>query len=468
MVVEHQQKERASTSSFAKKWRRVGTLVALGFGHFVDSGEEQSMGILYPAIKSLWGLSNFNLGLVGTVRTVMAAIAAPFWGYAADRWSRKLVLFVGTGIWGIWTLLCGLVPGFGSLLVIRAISGIGLGCLLPATFSLVSDAFPPERRGRALGILGGVGALGIIVGVVAMGFLSSNDPGWFGLEKWRWGFAVLGGMSVLSGLFILVLVREPVRGESEPELAGRITGEDADQYRIRLSDLRKVLRIPTIWVATLQGMAGSMPWVVLGQFFPTWLVEAKGMSPDINFSHANGSAPIVFALILVGTAISNVVGGYIGDWADRISPKYGRTIIGQISVFSGVPMVWIILTQTSNWSLPAFLVLCFFTALTMSWAGRGAKQPMMQGAVPPELRSSAYAANDVIERGFSALISVVAGGLAGDTVEEFTRAMLWTIPGPWILCFIFFAGFYWAYPRDAARLRAEMARRGSELGAAKT
>jgi MFS family permease len=452
-----------STSS-SKKRRRAGTLIALGFGYFVDSGEEQSMGILYPAIKSLWGLSNFELGLVGTVRTVMAAIASPFWGYAADRWSRKLVLFLGTGIWGIWTLLCGLVPGFGSLLVIRTISGIGLGCLLPATFSLISDAFPPSRRGRALGILGGIGTLGIIVGVVAMGFLASNDPGLLGLEKWRWGFVVLGGMSVLSGFAILVLVREPVRGESEPELSGRITAEAAEQYRIRLSDLHKVLRIPTIWVATLQGMAGSMPWVVLGQFFPTWLVEAKGMSPDIDFSNPNGSAPVVFALILIGTVISNVVGGYIGDWADKASPRYGRTIVGQVSVFSGVPMVWVILTQTGDWPLPAFLALCFITALTMSWAGRGAKQPMMQGAVPPELRSSAYAANDVVERSFSALISVVAGGLAGDTVEAFTRAMLWTIPGPWVLCFLFFAGFYWAYPRDAARLRADMGQRRAELG----
>jgi MFS family permease len=446
-----------------QKRQRATTLLALGFGYVVDSGEEQGMGVLYPAIKALWGLSNFELGLVGTVRTIMAALASPFWGYTADRWSRKLVLFLGTGVWGIWTLLCGLVPDFGSLLVIRAISGIGLGCLLPATFSLISDAFPPHRRGQALGILGGIGAAGIIGGVLSIGFLASNDPWLFGLEKWRWGFFVLGGLSVLSGILILLLVREPVRGESEPELAGKLTAASAKQYQITLADLPKVLRIPTIWVATLQGVAGSMPWVVLGQFLPTWLVEAKGMSADIDLSNPNGSAPIVFALILIGTVISNILGGYLGDWAEKKSPRFGRTVVGQISVFSGIPMIWIILTQTDGWPLPAFLALCFGTALTMSWAGRGAKQPMMQGAVPPELRSSAYAANDVIERGFSALIGLVTGGLAGNTVEQFTRALLWTIPVPWILCFVFFAGFYWSYPRDSARLHAQMAQRGKEI-----
>ena len=134
------------TKPTRQKRQRAATLLALGFGHFVDSGEEQGMGVLYPAIKALWGLSNFELGLVGTVRTITAALAAPFWGYAADRWSRKRVLFLGTGVWGIWTLLCGLMPGFGSLLAIRAISGIGLGCLLPATFSFVSS-FSPVSTG---------------------------------------------------------------------------------------------------------------------------------------------------------------------------------------------------------------------------------------------------------------------------------------------------------------------------------
>jgi len=451
------------TARTEKKSRSIATLIALGFGYFIDNGEEQSMGVLYPAIKALWGLSNLELGRIGTVRTIVAALSAPFWGFAADRWSRKATIFFGTGIWGIWTLVCGLVPNVGSLMVVRAISGVGLGCLMPATFSLISDTIPPERRGRALGVLGGVGALGVIGGVLSMGALASNELGPLGLEKWRWGFFILGSMSVISGFLVLLLVREPVRGEAEPELAGQITADAAEQYRIKLADLPQVARIPTLWVATLQGMAGSMPWVVMAQFLPTWLNEAKGMSPGISFADPNGSAPIVFAIILIGTVISNIIGGIVGDWADKRSPRYGRTIIGQISIFSGIPLTWIMLTQTDGWSLPAFMGLCFLIALLISWPGRGAKQPMMQGTVLPELRSSAYAANDFVERGFAALISVVAGTLAGDTVEQFTRALIWTIPVPWILCLIAFSGFYWTYPRDARKMRAQLAKRSARL-----
>ena len=149
------------------------TLFALAFGYFIDQGEGQSMSVLFPTLQQIWGLSYSNLGLIGTIRSLLQALSAPFWGYAADKLSRKKVIIWGTGIWGIWTAICGLTQNFGQLLVIRAISGLGLGCLMPATFSLMSDLFPPKKRGRALGILEATGVLGIIVGTVALGFLAT-------------------------------------------------------------------------------------------------------------------------------------------------------------------------------------------------------------------------------------------------------------------------------------------------------
>ena len=86
----------------------------------------------------------------------------------------------------------------------------------------------------------------------------------------------------------------------------------------------------------------------------------------------------------------------------------------------------------------------------------------MQGAVPPELRSTAHAMTTFIESGFAALVAYVAGRLA-DSIG-FTPALVWTIPVPWIVCFVLYSLFYWAYPRDAARLRALMAERAEELG----
>jgi MFS family permease len=444
--------QRAKTPTGGQRWK---TILALAFGYFIDQGEAQAMSVLFPTIKTLWGLSYTDLGTIGTVRNLLQSVSAPFWGYAADKLSRKQVIVFGTGIWGLWTLGCGLTQNFGQLLAVRAISGLGLGCLMPATFSLIADTFRPRQRGTALGTLEAIGTLGIIVGTLGLGMLATP-------ALWRWGFFVLGAFSALSGLLVWLLVKEPPRGATEPELEGKITYEDAERYTIRLSDLPRVLAIPTVWVAILQGLAGSMPWVVLGLYFITWMVDVRGMTEAIDFGHPQGSATLAFAAIVVGTAISNVLGGVLGDWAEQISPKYGRTVVGQFSVFSGIPLSYVMLTQTQDWTFWGFFTICFATALLISWAGKGAKEPMMQGAVPPELRGTAHAMVTFIESGFAALVAYVAGRLADNI--GFTQAMIWTIPVPWTVCLVFYSLFYWAYPRDSARLRRMMAERAEELG----
>jgi MFS family permease len=429
-----------------KKRGRWRTMFALSFGYFIDQGEGQAMSVLFPTLQGLWGLSYTQLGIVGTIRNLLQSISAPFWGYAADRFSRKRVIVLGTGLWGIWTLLCGLTQSFGQLLAVRAISGLGLGCLMPATFSLIADTFPPRQRGRALGILEGLGVLGIVIGTLALGFLATPT-------LWRWGFILLGASSVISGLLVWFLVDEPVRGAAEPELVGKITEDTAAQYGVKLANVPKVLAIPTIWVAIAQGLAGTMPWVVMGLYFITWLVNERGLEEQ--------TATIVFAGIVIGTALSNVMGGFLGDWADGISPKYGRAFIGQISVLFGIPLTYILFTQTENWSFGAVVALCFFTALLISWPGKGAKEPMMQGVTPPELRASAFAMVTFIESGFAAIAAYIAGWLA-DSIG-FTNALLWTIPFPWVICALLFSLFYLSYPRDSAKLRALMAERAGQI-----
>ncbi len=425
------------------RWK---TLFALAFGYFIDQGEQQAMSVLFPTIRALWGLDYGALGTIGTIRNLLQSFSSPFWGYASDRFSRKKVIIAGTGIWGIWTAACGLTQSYEQLLLIRAISGLGLGCLMPATFSLMSDTFPPRQRGRALGLMEAMGVLGIIAGTLSLGMLASP-------ELWRWGFFLLGGFSVVTGFVIAIFVKEPPRGAAEPELIGQITKEQAEQYRIQLSDVPKVLTIPTIWVAILQGLAGTMPWVVLGLYFISWLVDVRGMDTE--------TASLTFAGIVVGTALSNVIGGFLGDWAEERNPRYGRVVVGQISIVSGIPLSYVMLTQTADWEFWPFFFLCLGTALMISWPGKGAKEPMMQAVVPPELRATAFSMTTFIESGFAALSAYLAGYLA-DRIG-LTRALVWTIPFPWVICALLFTLFYVTYPRDAQQLREQMAERAREL-----
>ena len=426
------------------KWQ---TLVALSLGYFVDQGEAQAMSIFSPVLRQLWGLSIMNLSLITFLRSLLQSLSSPFWGYLADKYNRKNVIFWGTGIWGVWTIMVGLTQNFSQLLVVRVISGIGLGCLMPATFSIVADTFAPKIRGKMLGILEAIGTLGIIIFTVVLSTLATP-------QGWRWGFIILGTASILSGLLILIFVKEPVRGAAEPEMKGKLTAKDADRYQTTVDGIKKVLAIPTIRVAIVQGLAGSMPWVIMGAFFILWLVEKRGLSTQ--------EAPLAFGAIMIGMAFSAIIGGVLGDWAEKKSPKYGRTIVGQVSVFAGIPLTYILLTQTAEWTILQIALFCFVTALFIGWPGKGSKEPMMQGVVPPELRSTAFAATTFIESGFAAIIALLFGFLA-DKIDLQT-AMLWTIPFPWLLCGLLFSGFYFTYPKDSQKLRATMFERAQELG----
>lgn len=432
------------------------TLVALGFGYLIDQGEAQAMSVLSPIIQQVFNVSFTMLGWMTTLRNIAQTVSAPLWGYAADKFSRKKVMIFGTGIWGIWTALVGLMPSFQSILVIRVISGLGLGALMPATFSLLGDHYEQSKRGRALGFIGLIGLLGTVLGVLALGFVANP-------EQWRYGFIGLGAASILSGIIIWLFVEEPPRGAAEPELAGLINYETSSLYSIRWQDMFSTLKIPTIWAAILQGITGTMPWVVMGSYFINWMVKELGYANEITLDNTAGSAPLIFAAIVVGAAISNLMGGYIGDYAEKISPRYGRTIIGQFSVFSGVPLMYLLLTQAKAMNFWQMFGLAFFTALMIGWPGRGSKEPMMQAVVMPEMRSSAYAIVNLIEGGLSAFSGLIAGALI-DSIG-FTPALVWTIPFPWLICGILFSIFYFTYPRDAQEIKQKLAIRRNELQA---
>ena len=82
---------------------------------------------------------------------IFQTFSGPFWGMLADRFNRKWILVIGTGIWGLWTSICGLATNYWQLLTVRVIACIGLGCLYPASFSILADSFGPKKAGERWG-----------------------------------------------------------------------------------------------------------------------------------------------------------------------------------------------------------------------------------------------------------------------------------------------------------------------------
>jgi MFS family permease len=141
----------------------------------------------------------------------------PLHGRRADVGHRRNILVAGVLTWSMFTVLCGLLPGFGGLFLARAGVGAAEACLIPAAWSLLSDYFTRERLPRAMSVflmgpyLGGGLALifgGVVIGSVDA--IGSALPMLAGLSGWRLTFVCVGAPGLLLAVALLA-VREPAR-----------------------------------------------------------------------------------------------------------------------------------------------------------------------------------------------------------------------------------------------------------------
>ncbi len=134
-----------------------------------------------------------------TIYTLAYAASIPVMGKLADRHGRKYIYLLCVLLFGIGSLLCGLSQDVGSfemLIASRAIQAIGGGGIMPVATAEFGTAFPPEKRGMALGLVGGIYGVASILGSTAGSFILDVA----GSTNWQFIFYV----NIPICLFILV------------------------------------------------------------------------------------------------------------------------------------------------------------------------------------------------------------------------------------------------------------------------
>src|SRR3954471_5926418 len=105
----------------------------------------------------------------------------PLYGKLADTYGRKPMFMIGTGLFVLGSLLCGLASSMEQLIVFRAVQGLGAGGILPITITIAGDLFPAEQRAKIQGIISSVWGLAAIVGPVVGSFIVAQ-------ASWPWVF----------------------------------------------------------------------------------------------------------------------------------------------------------------------------------------------------------------------------------------------------------------------------------------
>ena len=379
-------------------------VLALMFGiNFLNYMDRWVGSAVAPLIQTEFGLSDFNVGLLGSAFTLVYALAALPFGLWADRGARRVVIGAGVALWSVATLVTGLTSNFLQLFTTRAVLGIGEASYYPAATSLLGDFFPRKVRGRIMAIWSVGSAFGIAAGFAGGGLIAAR----FG---WRPAFFVTAAPGLVLA-FLAFRVREPLRGAAEAEGPRLARPRDAS-----LATLFGLLRIPTLRHTILSQTA---LWFVLGAdayWLPTLLTRRFGMSVAEAGTLSGG-------VIVVGGLVGTLLGGYVADWRRHRSPRADLEVSIAGFVAAAV-LVGLALVAPAAWFVPLFLL-----AVISIYLYSGPYTAISQNVVVPSLRGSAVTVTLLIAHLFGDSYAAAAVGLLSDAVGSLQLALLLVSPG---------------------------------------
>ena len=357
-------------------WYLVGVLCVAYTLSFVD---RMILALLVEPIKRDLGISDTQVGLLhGFAFAIFYTTLGVPIARLADRTDRRRLIAAGIAFWSVMTALCGLARGFWELFLARIGVGVGEASLSPAAFSMLADAFPADRLGRALGvyssaIFAGAGIALLVGGGVAAAAASAaavHLPLVGAVQPWQLTFIVVGAPGLLVALWVLSLREPPRRGvaiAARQEPLAAVFGWMRRHARAYGCHFAGFALLALVFNATIA-------WL------PSVFVRVHGWS--------SGQAAFwIGSLLLVCGTTGIVAGGFAADaWRRRGKPD-GSMRVGLTSALGVLPFAAAVPAAASPWMAVALLgPLLFFSAFAFGAAAAG-----LQWLTPPAMRAQVSA-----------------------------------------------------------------------------
>ncbi len=252
-----------------RAWVTLGMLCFIYVLNFLD---RQLLSILAKPIQDALHVTDGQLGLIGGLYFALfyCLISIPV-GWLADRTNRVGVLSVACGLWSAATMACGLSANYPQLVAARMTVGIGEAGGVPPSYAIISDSFPPGRRGTALGLYNLGPPIGQAFGVAFGASIAAA-------YSWRHAFVALGAVGLVAALAARLVLREPRRGGldkapvTEPAKAATASRSDF------LQTVRMFFGTPSLLLIALASGATQIVTYGAGNFTTLFLIREKGMT----------------------------------------------------------------------------------------------------------------------------------------------------------------------------------------------
>jgi MFS family permease len=370
------------------------------------------LSLLVEPIKADLGLSDTDFAwLLGAAFAVFYSLFGLPLGRLADRFSRRLIIAFGVFLWSVMTCACGLASNFWELFFARIGVAVGEAALAPAAFSMVSDLFPREKLGRALGVYQagafvGAGTAflvgGIVIGLIAAaGFQTLPLLGQ--VQPWQMVFFLVGLPGVLVVLLMLS-VPEPARRELAAHAGALMTPGEVVRY-------------------------AAVRWRVYGFHFVGFALLAVPITTTLTW------APVYFVRVLefsprqTGLTLGTIIllmspaGVYAGGWAaDALMKRGYRDAMHRVGLGAAALLLPLCLFATTGsdrtLALVLFCPLAFCGALML-----GIAPAALQIVTPGAMRAQVSAAWMLSLNVVTAITGPTPVGLVTDHVFDDVMAV---------------------------------------------
>ena len=355
-------------------------------------------------------------------------------GSLGDRFGRKRALQVGLVIFGLSSLFAAYADSSAQLITARALMGIGGALIMPSTLSILTDVFPREERGKAIGIWAGVAGLGVGIGPLTGGVL---------LENFWWGSVFLINIPVVVIAIVTGLILVPESRDPHPkslDIPGALLSITAISTLVYF-----IIEAPAHGWTNAFVIAGFLGGAVLTALFLIW--ESKIDHPMLNlayfknprFSAGAGAIALgffaLFGMIFGMTQYLQFVQGFTPLEAGlRMAPialgiaagaGSSHRFVGKLGtnkvVAAGLVGLAVVFVTISFWQIDTNYWIVggtfFFLAFSMGNVMAPSTDSVM-GAVPEVNAGVASAMNDVTRQVAGALGVAVVGSVINTAYSE--------------------------------------------------
>ena len=176
-------------------------LLAAAFGWMLDAFDVMLFALVLPAVSADLGLTRIEGGLLGSVMLIAGAAGGVGFGWFADRFGRTRALMLSVTLYSVFTAACGFSTNLTQFIIFRILLGFGMGGEWASGAALVSETWPSEHRGKALGLMQSGWAIGYAAAALVNGLVLPT----FG---WRAVFFV-GILPAFLTIWVRRYVKEP-------------------------------------------------------------------------------------------------------------------------------------------------------------------------------------------------------------------------------------------------------------------